>query len=492
MAASDSTEASAPRAFPHFTGRLRRLARAAWWLVLAVVVVMTIIAVPLNVRLANTPCPLPSCADPRLTADQLRSLASGGISHEGYVLYILAYNLVPPLVFIGVALVLFLRKPDDGMAYFTALTLVLFGGVSFPDFLQQLAVNLPVWAAPFVALKYVGSVCIIAFFLLFPTGRVEPRWMRYVLALDIVEELVENTAMPPVGILLVPEAVLNVSILIVPLAALYAQIYRYRNVSTPKERRQTRWVVAGVSVALSVFVLSAVAFFSGVVDRTSMPQLLLMSTLVGASITLIPISIGIAILRSHLYDIDLLINRTVLYGAVTAILAGLLAVSSDLTKRVFLALTGQRSDVAPMIATLTVVAAFDPVRKRVSRLVDAHFKYPTRSFGSFEERVQEHIELADPAVLAECFLVQAVATYEARSGAIYLGHGRDVAPVIRLGDEDAHPVLTVPLAHAGHAHGRIDLGARVDGGGYDDADRAGLKAMAELVAHAIHVSAGRR
>lgn len=68
--------------------------------------------------------------DARLTADQLRSLASGGISHEGYVLYILAYNLVPPLVFIGVALVLLLRKPDDGMAYFTALSLVLYGAVT--------------------------------------------------------------------------------------------------------------------------------------------------------------------------------------------------------------------------------------------------------------------------------------------------------------------------------------------------------------------------
>ncbi|MEO8083257.1 MAG: hypothetical protein ABI780_05500 [Ardenticatenales bacterium] len=98
--------------------------------------------------------------------------------------------------------------------------------------------------------------------------------MCYVLAIDIVEEVVENMAMPPVGILLAPEIVLNVSILIVPLAALYAQIYRYRNVSTPRERQQTNWVVAGVSVALSVFVLTAVAFFSGAVDRTSMPQIL--------------------------------------------------------------------------------------------------------------------------------------------------------------------------------------------------------------------------
>ena len=391
MAPAAPPDPVAPRAFPRFKGRVQIVARVLWWVVAAISVWMTIRAIPLNVADARSLCPDGPCLDARLTASQLRSLQAAGLSLNAYVGYVLAVNLVPPIVYLAVALVLFLRKPDDGMAYFTALALVLFGCVTFPDFPQQLAMRDAAYVIPYVVLKYLGSISLIAFFFLFPTGRIAPRWIRAFLAVYVIEELLDVVSMPPLGWRWNPEIVTNGSIIVVPLVAIYAQVYRYRRVSTPDERRQTRWVVAGIALAMALFVLSAATSFAGVMGRDNLVGALALYALITVAITLIPISIAIAILRSHLYDIDLLINRTVLYGTVTAILAGVLAVSSDLTKRLFLAFTGQQSDVAPMIATLTVVAAFDPVRKRVSRFVDARFKYPTRSFGAFEERLQDHI-----------------------------------------------------------------------------------------------------
>jgi hypothetical protein len=103
-----------------------------------------------------------------------------------------------------------------------------------------------------------------------------------------------------------------------------AQIYRYRRVSTPAERQQTKWVVFGFAICMVGFVLVLT------VKNLLLPKELLessvMSTFVAQTacsgpLLLIPISIAIAILRSRLYDIDVLINRTLVYGSLTVILA---------------------------------------------------------------------------------------------------------------------------------------------------------------------------
>lgn len=84
----------------------------------------------------------------------------------------------------------------------------------------------------------------------------------------------------------------------------------------------------------------------------------------------IPISAGVAILRYRLYDIDILINRTVLYLSVTAILAGTFAVLSAASQRAVEALSGQRSDLVTIALALAVALGFAPLRRRVQPLVD--------------------------------------------------------------------------------------------------------------------------
>ncbi len=152
------------------------------------------------------------------------------------------------------------------------------------------------------------------------------------------------------------------------------QIYRYRRVSSPAQRQQTKWVVYGVSLGTGGYlVLFTIPFFFPLLSQTgSLASLIELAAGYGLAL-LVPFSIGFAILRSRLWDIDLLINRTLVYGTLTAILA-LVYVGSIIAFQALLrGLFHQTSDVAIVLSTLVIAALFQPLRKRIQSLIDRRF-----------------------------------------------------------------------------------------------------------------------
>jgi hypothetical protein len=217
------------------------------------------------------------------------------------------------------------------------------------------------------------------------------------------------------------------------------------------------------------------------------------STFAKTFLLLFIFSLTIAILRYRLWDIDLVINRTLVYVPLTAILAGLFAGGITLMQKVFVALTGQTSDIATALTTLLVVAAFDPLKNALQHVVERRFKEardPVQEINQFGAEVRAVVQILDAEQLAHRFLEKAVRAFGATGGAVYVQRKDDVLLVRHVGAWDCEVRLRVPLQHEGVEVGRLELCARKNGLEYADAERAALQTNAECIAHALAIVQG--
>ncbi|HEV8193484.1 MAG TPA: hypothetical protein VGP82_18640, partial [Ktedonobacterales bacterium] len=156
---------------------------------------------------------------------------------------------------------------------------------------------------------------------------------------------------------------------------IFVQVNRYRNVSTEVRRQQTKWVVFGLVVALLGFMLVlAVQIATGGFESNPFSGLL--NGLYVLFELWVPLSIGVAILHSRLYDIDLLINRTLVYGSLTAVLVAIYLIGVVGTQAVVQAITGQATGNSPLaivVTTLLIAALFQPLRRRMQGTIDRRF-----------------------------------------------------------------------------------------------------------------------
>jgi len=121
------------------------------------------------------------------------------------------------------------------------------------------------------------------------------------------------------------------------------------------------------------------------------------SVLVVVSVVGLPVAVGIAILRYHLYNIDLIINRTLVYGPLTAVLAGLYFGSIVVLQLLFRALTGGESQLVVVASTLAIGALFNPLRHRIQGFIDRSFyrrKYDAaKTLAAFSLKLRDETDL---------------------------------------------------------------------------------------------------
>ena len=246
-------------------------------------------------------------------------------------------------------------------------------------------------------------------------------------------------------------------------------------------RQQLKWMAAAAAAVVFAFVGDiAVNIWNH--NLLSNDAEFLVFTL---TYTLVPIAAGAAILRYGLYSIDFIINRALVYIALTAILAGLYTGFTATLQHLFVALTGQSSEAAIVITVALIATLFTPVRNALQRLVDSRFKDARdleRLMQALESEVGAVIDVMDGERLAERLVRTAREGADATGAALFLDGDSDAQPTYVSGTWIDDAVLVIPLRAGGQEVGRIALGPRRHGAPYAPRERERLQQAADVVA----------
>lgn len=242
------------------------------------------------------------------------------------------------------------------------------------------------------------------------------------------------------------------------------------------QRQQLKWV------ALAASFTSVMVFLYAFIDD----PLVQYAQIVG--LVLVPLAFGAAMRRYRLYDIDRILDRTLVLGGATALLAGLYTASIGLMQRVFIALTGERSDAAVILTTLLVAAAFTPLKERLQAFMKRTFGADvpgTHGLETFCSEIDEHLRLSDRERLLSQLLAESVASLGALSGALERTDDRVEHSIRAFGawTGDAH--LIADVCSCGEVVARVLLGPRANGEMYDDAARKRLDRATRVVGLAL-------
>jgi signal transduction histidine kinase len=380
------------------------------------------------------------------------------------------------VVFAIVGLVLFWRKATDPTALVAA-----FAFLTVPITLANVTSALPAfWRLPSQAMNWLGGSALFLLLYLFPDGRFVPSFSRWLWA-GIVFAFGGQIFWPFAPFHLLLQTV-SLAGLAVSVAAV--QLYRYVRVSTPVERQQTKWVVFGASVALTGMLLGTVLTrgFPGPF-RGGIQWYVIVFGVFYLSPLLIPLSFGLAILRSRLWEIDILINRTLVYGALTASVIGcyILVVGS---LGALLRTSGHL--VISLLATGVVAVLFQPLRawlqRGVNRLMYGQRDEPYAVVARLGRRLES--TLAPEAGLVA--IVETVAqALKLPYAAILLKQGEAYMPAAVYGSPVEGP-LTLPLSYQAEPVGQLVLGPRQQGEAFTPADRHLLEDLARQAGIAVH------
>lgn len=393
--------ASEAVASPDFTGEARTslhgrqlvLARVAWAILILMTLGIFVVCLPIYFSLLQTICTDATgaaCADKQLSPAAAQTLEHLGISLSLYAAANLALLLIWACTWFIVGALIAWRKSNDWMALLVAYWLVLQGTTNATLTVGNSQSSWHWLAFFFNSLAFLFLDLV---FLLFPDGRFVPRWTRWVI-LALAAGSILTILFPDLDFLSLFSSFGGAIIIIM------AQIYRYRHVSTALQRQQTKWVVYGLTVTLVcdlIVTLPVFLFPSAGSTLFGFFYNLFFETAITFFTFLIPIAFGIAILRHRLWDIDIIINRTLVYGTLTAILALLYFGLIFALQYLLQGIINQINDVAIVVSTLAIAALFQPLHHRIQRVIDRRFyrrKYDAvRTVEAFSATLRNEVDL---------------------------------------------------------------------------------------------------
>jgi signal transduction histidine kinase len=283
-------------------------------------------------------------------------------------------SLSSAILSIGLATLLFRRKFSDPIAILVSYFLIVYAVVMSGP-LEQMETVLPGIRDITLFLQVIFlSTPFFALLMLFPNGKFVPSWTRWVVILSIPWNIclvlithfdAASTSQKPISTLLV--SVISVTFCLI---GIYAQIFRYRKVSTPDERYKTRWVIFGFTLWITYIFIATIPYIylNNLPPETSIPWWGPASELGWwLSLNILPISLTIAITKSKLWNIDVVINRTLVYGALTVATMAFYILVVGLFGNL---LKVDNLSIIAFIATGLIAIVFQPLRERLQNGVN--------------------------------------------------------------------------------------------------------------------------
>ena len=308
-----------------------------------------------------------------------------GLSIGAYATFILALTLALAFLCFAVSAVIFWRKSDDWMALLVALTVAT--TVTLSGSVYGTGMN-SAWGVLAMVFNVLTSGLYVLVLLLFPDGRFVPRWTRWLLLCGVVAALLSFMS-----------NVYNLVFYAVLGMILIAQVYRYRHASSPLQRQQGKWFIFGgiVVVIIIVGLLVPQYIFPSFGQAGSFYLLVNIPIYIVISLYL-PLCIGLAIVHYRLWDIDLIIHRTLVYSTLTVLLAVIYQVSVFTFQSLLGGLTLMRGNQVTIFAsTLLIGLLFKPLYDRTRALIDRRFyrrKYDAaRTLATFSTTIRDEVDL---------------------------------------------------------------------------------------------------
>ncbi|TAK11392.1 MAG: serine/threonine protein kinase [Anaerolineae bacterium] len=377
---------TSPTTLTHLPSGTLRLIRAAWLLVFVGIWGLVVAGIPDNLATGG-----------QVADDILAMFQRLGLPDNFHAYYKVGLDIFSLVVFSSISLLLFVRRSDDWLALFVGMMMML---TAFIYANSTYAEGIWVWVA--VAFIAAGETMQVTFFYVFPSGRFIPSWARWlVLPMFIFRYIIwANIYINGAG-----QGAVEVGIVVLCMAIGFAlQIYRFRRESTPAQRQQVKWLLVGLMITVPVVAtyIFTVIIFQVFGPRSADNYFILEGLRIAEQIALFifPTTIVLSILRYRLWDIDVTINRSLVLGLMTVMLAvpfaavffGLRAVLESL-------LGGQQDTMAVAASGLAVGMLYNPAHRQARELIDRRF-YRLR-FNLLELRAsQKPLDLKNPGMFS--------------------------------------------------------------------------------------------
>ncbi|MGF1505112.1 MAG: serine/threonine-protein kinase [Anaerolineae bacterium] len=310
----------------------------------------------------------------QLTPFEVNRLADFGVSLELYAAYHVVVHVLFGLIFLAMSVMLFLQRSEEPVILFMTFVIQLFG-FTFVPVIDSLALEVPLVVPIDHASGMLLAASAVLVFLIFPDGRFVP-WWTVIIAIVWPGWMLLTLFFPQLDPFNYSLATGMLVTLVFVGMGLAGQWYRHRNVSTPEQRQQTKWVLFGLAVIVMLItayvglllILPAVIGPEMVNLFLNMVWLPFMAVAIAVTFTF---SVGFAVLRYRLWEIDYVLSRGLIYGMVTLLLGLTFLILFVILRLSLGSLLGDTQGVAAaLIATATVFGLYSPTQRTLRRFVE--------------------------------------------------------------------------------------------------------------------------